>query len=178
MKITKKQLKRLIRESIGIPHSLQVLEDKEDRIMSFINGQLLSPMGASDDINVSIEDLLSLRNDIDSIREKEGMPAKDYSRPYLYAAENAIKQYSRRIKNIKEELKKGPYGYDGADQTTYEDAYQQIMDLVAELGYAGPHGEPDPKVLGAIYNALTGITKELEQSLEHALTIRHHNEDY
>jgi len=104
MKITKKQLKRLIRESIGIPHSLQVLEDKEDRIMSFINGQLLSSMGASDDINVSIEDLLSLRNDIDSIREKEGMPAKDYSRPYLYAAENAIKQHSRHIKEIKEEL--------------------------------------------------------------------------
>ena len=70
---------------------------------------------------------------------------------------------------IREELKKGPYGYDGADQATYDDAYQQIMDVVAELGYTSPGvSEPDPKVQGAIYNALTEIAKELETEMKMA----------
>ena len=74
------------------------------------------------------------------------------------------RQVLRKI--IKEELKKGAYGYDGADQATYDEAFQQIMDVVSELGYAGPHGEPDPKVQGAIYNALTEIAKELELEIK------------
>ena len=76
------------------------------------------------------------------------------------------KRQLRRI--IKEELKKGPYGYDGADQATYDEAFQQIMDIVSELGYAGPQGDPDPRVQGAIYNALTEIAKELELEMKMA----------
>ena len=77
---------------------------------------------------------------------------------------------------IKEELKKGPYGYEGADQAAYDEAYQQIMDLVAELGYTSPHSEPDPKVQGAIYNALTEIAKELE--LEIKMSAEHRRQDW
>ena len=65
-------------------------------------------------------------------------------------------------KGIALELRRTQYGYEGADQNTYDEAYQQIMDLVSELGYTGPQGEPDPTVQAAVYNALTEVAKELE----------------
>ena len=69
-------------------------------------------------------------------------------------------------KGIALELKKTQYGYEGADQDTYDAAYDQIMDLASELGYAGPQGTPDPTVQAAIYNALTEVAKELETEME------------
>jgi hypothetical protein len=69
-------------------------------------------------------------------------------------------------KGIALELKKGPYGYEGADQATYDKAYTQIMDIVSELGYAGPRTGADPTVQAAVYNALTEVAKELELEME------------
>ena len=65
-----------------------------------------------------------------------------------------------------QELKKGLYGYEGADQAKYDKAYDELMFVVSELGYAGPQGAPDPTVQAAIYNALTEIAKELETEIE------------
>tara|TARA_R110000824_G_scaffold220141_1_gene407185 strand:+ start:425 stop:715 length:291 start_codon:yes stop_codon:yes gene_type:complete len=66
-------------------------------------------------------------------------------------------------KGIALELKKTQYGYEGADQATYDEAYQQIMDVVSELGYAGVNEMGrDPTVQAALYNALTEVAKELE----------------
>ena len=74
------------------------------------------------------------------------------------------KRQLRRI--IKEEVAKGAYGYEGIDQAAYDEAYEEIMMLVSELGYAGPQGIPDPAVQGAIYNALIEIAKELETEMK------------
>ena len=66
-------------------------------------------------------------------------------------------------KGIALELKKTQYGYEGADQDTYDTAYDQIMDLVSELGYTRSTVVPtDPTVQAALYNALTEVAKELE----------------
>jgi hypothetical protein len=69
-------------------------------------------------------------------------------------------------KGIALELKKTQYGYEGADQGTYDKAYEEILMLVGELGYAGPQGTPDPTVQAALYNALTEVAKELELEME------------
>jgi hypothetical protein len=83
------------------------------------------------------------------------------------------KRQLRRI--IKEEttrlneqgVKKGPYGYEGADSATYDEAYNQIMDLVSELGYTrSTVVTTDPRVQAALYNALTEVAKELELEMK------------
>ena len=76
-----------------------------------------------------------------------------------------IKEEKTRLLS-EQELKKGQYGYEGADQAAYDKAYNEIMFVVSELGYAGPQGAPEPTVQAAIYNALTEIAKELETEME------------
>ena len=69
-------------------------------------------------------------------------------------------------KGIALKLKKTQYGYEGADQDTYDNAYTQIMDLVSEMGYAGPRSASDLAEQAAIWNALTEVAKELETEIE------------
>jgi len=77
-----------------------------------------------------------------------------------------IKEEKTKLLN-EQELKKGTYGYEGADQATYDEAYQQIMDVVSELGYTGVNEMGrDPTVQAALYNALTEVAKELELEME------------
>lgn len=71
-------------------------------------------------------------------------------------------------KGIALKLKKTQYGYEGADQDTYDNAYTQIMDLVSEMGYVGGGLPPDPTAQAAIWNALTEVAKELELEMEMA----------
>ena len=62
-------------------------------------------------------------------------------------------------------IKKGTYGYENADQPTYDMAYTKIMDVVSELGYSGADAAA-PTVQAAIYNALTDIAKEFELEIK------------
>ena len=73
-----------------------------------------------------------------------------------------------KAKVLKEQgVKKGPYGYEGANQGIYDTAYDQIMDVVSELGYAGVNEMGrDPTVQAALYNALTEVAKELELEMK------------
>ena len=54
------------------------------------------------------------------------------------------------------------------DGAVYDEAYEEIMMLVSELGSPGPYGKPDPAVQGAIYNALIEVAKELETEMKMA----------
>ena len=75
-----------------------------------------------------------------------------------------------KLKLLNEQgVKKGPYGYEGANQGIYDAAYDQIMDLVSELGYTRSTVVPtDPTVQAALYNALTEVAKELELEIKMA----------
>jgi len=78
-----------------------------------------------------------------------------------------IKEEKRKLLREGLELKKGLYGYEGADQDTYDKVYAGIMDVVSEVGYTGS-GEAIPTVQAAIYNALSDIAKELELEIKMA----------
>ena len=71
-------------------------------------------------------------------------------------------------KGIALKLKKTQYGYEGADQDTYDNAYDQIMDLVSTLAPTVTIDDvpTDPTVPAAIWNALTEVAKELETEIE------------
>lgn len=95
MKITKRQLKRiireeysrlkrrgLIRESYGqesqLPRDVKELEDRHDELLSFMNGQVSSPMGSDEDLEYNIEQVLELEMQLHDLRKDYGLPSKDY----------------------------------------------------------------------------------------------------
>jgi hypothetical protein len=81
-----------------------------------------------------------------------------------------IKEEKRKLLLEGLELKKGLYGYEGADQPTYDNAYDQVMDIVSTLAPTVTIDDvpTDPKVQAAIYNALSDIAKELELEIKMA----------
>ena len=95
MKITKRQLKRiireeytrlkrrgLIREAYGqegqLPRDVKELEDRHDELLSFMNGQASSAMGSDEDLEYNIEQVLELEMQLHDLRKDYGLPSKDY----------------------------------------------------------------------------------------------------
>jgi hypothetical protein len=95
MKITKRQLKRIIREEYSrlkrrglireaygqegqLPRDVKELEDRHDDLLSFMNGQASSPMGSDEDLEYNIEQVLELEKQLHDLRKGYGLPPKDY----------------------------------------------------------------------------------------------------
>mgnify|MGYP003646986838 FL=1 len=160
MKITKRQLKRMIREEVASTKKYDddsALKGDQDELPDDLQKGIIDKV---------VED-----------REEHEEEKNESVRITKRQLRRIIKEGRRKLvregfketdpgKGIALELRKTQYGYEGADQDTYDNAYTQIMDLVAEMGHIGGGLPPDPAVQAALWNALTEVAKELELEME------------
>ncbi len=96
MKITKRQLRRIIREALdpvtgrvdvrGI--SLEDLEYQHQQRMGFLDGQV--GRGDRGDIELAGEEIVDIRDRMVAIRAEQGLPEKDYSDNGYRSAEQVV----------------------------------------------------------------------------------------
>ena len=96
MKITARQLRRVIREALdpatgrtdvsGI--SLEDLEYQHQQRMGFLNGQV--GRGDRGDIELAGEEIVDIRSRMAKLRADQGMPEKDYSSNTYHKAERVV----------------------------------------------------------------------------------------
>ena len=96
MKITKRQLRRIIREALDpvtgrtdiSGFSLEDLEYQHQQRMGFLNGQV----GRADrgDIELAGEEIVDMRDQMAKLRAEQGLPAKDYSSNTYHEAERVV----------------------------------------------------------------------------------------
>ncbi len=90
MKITKRQLRRIIKEALDINQlSLKDLEYEHDQLMGHLSGQA-SGGGDRKDIETMGEDLVDMRDKMTQLRAEQGMPEKDYSDNGYHSAEKVV----------------------------------------------------------------------------------------
>ena len=100
MKITKRQLRRIIREAIDSDadfypgqfgptdysdDSLDDLEYKHDQMMGFLDGQV--GIASRGDIELAGEEIVDIRYNMEKLRAEQGLPEKDYSSNTYHEAE-------------------------------------------------------------------------------------------
>ena len=103
MKVTKRQLKRIIREAIDSNadlypgqfgqtdysnDSLDDLEYKHDQMMGFLDGQV--GIASRGDIELAGEEIVDIRIQMVKLRAEQGLPAKDYSSNGRHKAEKVV----------------------------------------------------------------------------------------
>ena len=102
MKITKKQLRRIIRESLDSNsdlypgqfgptdyrgYSLDDLEHKHDQMMSSLDGQVGRSTTTRSDVELAGEEIVDIRIQMAKLRAEQGLPEKDYSSNTYHEAE-------------------------------------------------------------------------------------------
>jgi hypothetical protein len=102
MKITKRQLRRIIREAMDSStdlypgqfgqtdysdYSLDDLEHKHDQMMGFLDGQLGTSTFDRGDIELAGEEIVDIRIQMAKLRAEQGLPEKDYSSNTYHEAE-------------------------------------------------------------------------------------------
>ena len=105
MKITKRQLRRIIRESLDSStdlypgqfgptdysdDSLDDLEYKHDQMMGFLDGQVGRSTTTPSDIELAGEEIVDIRIQMAKLRAEQGLPAKDYSSNGRHKAEKVV----------------------------------------------------------------------------------------
>lgn len=90
MKITKQQLRRIIKEALDITQlSLKDLEYQHQQLMGHLSGQV-SGRGDQKDIEAMGEDLVDMRDRMTALRAEQGLPEKDYSDNGYRSAEQVV----------------------------------------------------------------------------------------
>ena len=106
MKITKRRLRRIIRETVedmsmydtlpkvkDVTHmskmrfDLEDLEHKHDQMMGFLDGQLGTSTFERGDMELAGEEIVDLRDQMAKLRAEQGLPEKDYSSNTYHEAE-------------------------------------------------------------------------------------------
>ena len=103
MKITKNQLRRIIKEAIDSnadlypgqfgptdysDDSLDDLEYKHDQMMGFLDGQV--GIASRGDIELAGEEIVDIRYNMAKLRAEQGLPEKDYSSNTHHEAERVV----------------------------------------------------------------------------------------
>ena len=105
MKITKKQLRRIIREAIDSStdlypgqfgqtdyssYSLDDLEHKHDQMMGSLDGQVGRSTTTRSDVELAGEEIVDIRIQMAKLRDEQGLPEKDYSSNTYHEAERVV----------------------------------------------------------------------------------------
>jgi len=107
MKITKRRLRRIIRETVEdmsmydtlpkvkdvtsmskMRFDLEDLEHKHDQMMGFLDGQV--GIASRGDVELAGEEIVDLRDQMAKLRAEQGLPEKDYSSNSRHKAERAV----------------------------------------------------------------------------------------
>ena len=90
MKITKSQLRRIIKEALDINQlSLEDLEYEHTELMGHLSGQALGG-GDIRDIETMGEEIVNMRDRMHELRAEQDLPEKDYSDNVYYSAEKVV----------------------------------------------------------------------------------------
>ena len=105
MKITKRQLRRIIREAIESGsdlypgqfgptdysgYSLDDLERKHNQMMGSLDGQLGTSNFGRSDMELAGEEIADIRIQMANLRAEQGLPEKDYSSNTYHEAERVV----------------------------------------------------------------------------------------
>ena len=105
MKITKRQLRRIIREAIDSStdlypgqfgptdhsgYSLDDLEHKHDQMMGSLDGQLGTSTFERSEVELAGEEIVDIRIQMAKLRSDQGLPDKDYSSNTYHEAERVV----------------------------------------------------------------------------------------
>ena len=105
MRITKRQLRRIIRESLNSNpdlypgqfgqtdysgYSLDDLEYKHNQMMGSLNGQLGTSTFGRSDMELAGEEIADIRIQMAKLRSDQGLPEKDYSSNTYHEAERVV----------------------------------------------------------------------------------------
>ena len=105
MKITKRKLRRIIREAIDSNsdlypgqfgqtdysgYSLDDLEHKHNQMMGSLDGQLGTSTFERSDMELAGEEIVDIRIQMEKLRDKQGLPKKDYSSNTYHEAERVV----------------------------------------------------------------------------------------
>lgn len=91
MKMTKRQLRRIIREAIDSSgYSLDDLEYKHNQMMGSLDGQLGTSTFESGDVELAGKEIVDIRIQMEKLRADQGLPEKDYSSNTYHDAERVV----------------------------------------------------------------------------------------